>query len=112
LAADGRNQWENRVQWARNALVQQGILDNRERGVWHLNPPYLASLLVINAHEGSCPEFQAFRPFIVLAIASPRHEMEFGSSESVRPLPKRDRAIAPRIPDGEPLSLPPQIRNV
>ena len=24
------------MQWARNALVQQGILDNRERGVWHL----------------------------------------------------------------------------
>jgi hypothetical protein len=36
LAADNRNQWENRVQWARNTLVQQGILDNRERGVWRL----------------------------------------------------------------------------
>ena len=36
LAEDGRNQWENRVQWARNALVQQSILDNRERGVWRL----------------------------------------------------------------------------
>jgi MoxR-like ATPase len=36
LATDGQNQWENRVQWARNNLVQTGILDNRERGVWQL----------------------------------------------------------------------------
>ena len=36
--ADGRSQWENRVQWARNSLSQSDILDNRERGVWRLKP--------------------------------------------------------------------------
>ena len=34
-----------------------------------ITPPYLASLFVINAHKGSCPEFQAFCPFIVHPIA-------------------------------------------
>jgi Mrr N-terminal domain len=33
---DGRNQWENRVQWARNSLAQSRVLENRERGVWRL----------------------------------------------------------------------------
>jgi MoxR-like ATPase len=36
--ADGRSQWENRVQWARKILSQSDILDNRERGVWRLKP--------------------------------------------------------------------------
>jgi hypothetical protein len=36
LSTDGRNQWENRVQSARNNLAQSGILDRREVGVWRL----------------------------------------------------------------------------
>jgi len=35
---DGRNRWENTVQWARNSLSQSDVLDNRERGVWRLKP--------------------------------------------------------------------------
>ena len=33
---DGRNHWENRVQWARKALVDRGLLDNSRHGFWKL----------------------------------------------------------------------------
>jgi restriction endonuclease Mrr len=31
---DGRNKWENMVQWARNDLVKLGYLSSSETGVW------------------------------------------------------------------------------
>lgn len=34
--SDGRNHWQNRVQWARKALVDRGLLDNSRRGFWKL----------------------------------------------------------------------------
>jgi len=33
---DGRNHWENRVQWARKELVDRGLLDNSRHGFWKL----------------------------------------------------------------------------
>jgi hypothetical protein len=30
------NHWENRVQWARKRLVDEGVIDNSEHGVWQL----------------------------------------------------------------------------
>ncbi|MEO6091792.1 MAG: winged helix-turn-helix domain-containing protein [Novosphingobium sp.] len=34
--SDGRNHWQNRVQWARKELVDRGLLDNSRRGFWKL----------------------------------------------------------------------------
>lgn len=36
MPRDGRNHWENRVQFARRKLVSDGILDGSEAGVWRL----------------------------------------------------------------------------
>lgn len=33
---DGRNHWENRVQWARKELVDRSLLDNSRHGLWKL----------------------------------------------------------------------------
>jgi hypothetical protein len=35
--ADGRNHWQNRVQFARRKLVSDGLLDGSESGVWKLS---------------------------------------------------------------------------
>lgn len=34
---DGRNWWQNRVQWARRGLNDAGQLDSTQRGLWDLN---------------------------------------------------------------------------
>jgi MoxR-like ATPase len=36
MPSDGRNYWENRVQWARNGLVKSGRLDGSTAGLWRL----------------------------------------------------------------------------
>ncbi|MBS0504799.1 MAG: ATP-grasp domain-containing protein [Proteobacteria bacterium] len=36
LPSDGRNAWENRVQWARNELAKKGLISREQRGVWEL----------------------------------------------------------------------------
>ena len=36
---DGRTpQWQNRIQWARQNLVDEGLIDASERGIWQLTP--------------------------------------------------------------------------
>ena len=37
---DGRggSQWHNRIQWARQRLINHGLLDGSERGFWKLTP--------------------------------------------------------------------------
>ena len=35
---DGRNEWQNRVQWAREALAKDGLLDRSQHGIWKLTP--------------------------------------------------------------------------
>ena len=43
---DGRGSaWENRVQWAKRKLVEDGIMDNGCHGVWCLKPNYAGELL-------------------------------------------------------------------
>ncbi|WP_419814156.1 winged helix-turn-helix domain-containing protein [Glacieibacterium sp.] len=34
MAFDGRNHWENRVQYARQRLVARGVLDGSRLGFW------------------------------------------------------------------------------
>lgn len=36
MESDGRNAWENMIQWARKKLVDRGLIDNSVRGVWTL----------------------------------------------------------------------------
>ncbi|MGQ0567684.1 MAG: winged helix-turn-helix domain-containing protein [Gemmobacter sp.] len=36
LMKDGRNYWENRVQWARKGLVDAGIMAREPRGIWSI----------------------------------------------------------------------------
>ena len=39
LVGRGRTpQWQNRVQWARQNLVEEGLIDASERGIWQLTP--------------------------------------------------------------------------
>lgn len=38
LNTDGAFTWTNRVHWARQDLVMQGLIDNSVRGVWSLTP--------------------------------------------------------------------------
>ena len=34
----GGSQWHNRMQWARQRLINHGLLDGSERGFWRLTP--------------------------------------------------------------------------
>ena len=42
LTKDGRNLWENRIRFARKDLVDAGLLDNSQYGVWKLTQAGMA----------------------------------------------------------------------
>ena len=54
---DGRNEWQNRVQWAREALAKDGLLDRSQHGVWKLTPEgfELAARLTRRMNEDQTP---------------------------------------------------------
>jgi restriction endonuclease Mrr len=43
VPSNGAKLWENRVQWARQRLVNEGSLDGSVRGEWRLSVPASSS---------------------------------------------------------------------
>ena len=48
---DGRNEWQNRVQWTRELLAKEGLLDRTRRGIWQLTPEGFEAARRMSDHE-------------------------------------------------------------
>ena len=55
LLPDGRNEWQNRVQWTRELLAKEGLLDRARRGIWTLTPAGFAAAQELTEAEHPNP---------------------------------------------------------